>query len=171
MSFKLFPTRRYNANDATLDETGKYYGINGDDSRAARAASGARCRRSARWMGSARSRPTTSLAAPATAGPRGVGYPDRDQAQTQWRYYTWGSMGQSANVIVTQSQPRCEGNFVRKLYDGFGQLIQQQSPRQGWQTTLHGCSEVENRLETVVDYGYDGLGDDAARLLGGGEPA
>ena len=43
-------------------------------------------------------------------------------------------------------------------YDGFGQLIQQQSPRQGWETTLHGCSEVENRLETVVDYGYDGLG-------------
>ena len=155
--FKLFPTRRYNANDNTLDETGKYYGVNGDDSRAAGAFWGAMqefcatdnvCsqqayddfgRASHRWE-------------------KGAGYPDREKAQTRWRYHTWGSMGQNANIIVTQSRPRCEGNFVRKLYDGFGQLVQQQSPRQGWETTQHGCSDVENRLETVVDYGYDGLG-------------
>ena len=89
---------------------------------------------------------------------KGIGHPDRDQAQLQWRYNTWGSMGQNANVVVTQSQPRCEGNFVRKLYDGFGQLIQEQTPRQGWQTRMGGCSDVENALETVVDYAYDGLG-------------
>ena len=60
---------------------------------------------------------------------KGVGYPDRARAQTQWHYHAWGSMGQNANIIVTQGLPRCEGNFVRKLYDGIGQLIQEQAPR------------------------------------------
>ncbi|MCY3709261.1 MAG: hypothetical protein OXG26_10215 [Caldilineaceae bacterium] len=36
---------------------------------------------------------------------------------------------QTVVVIVTQSQPRCEDNFSRKLYNGFGQLIQEQTPR------------------------------------------
>ena len=31
-------------------------------------------------------------------------------------------------------------------------------PRQGWETMMGGCSGGENRLETVVDYAYDGLG-------------
>ncbi len=31
-------------------------------------------------------------------------------------------------------------------------------PRQGWETMMGGCSGVENPLETVVDYAYDGLG-------------
>ena len=155
--FHLFPTRRYNANDATLDETGRYYGINGDDSRGEGGFWGA-MQEFCAVDGVCTQQAYDEFGRASHRWAKGVGYPDRDQAQTQWRYYTWGSMGQSANVIVTQSQPRCEGNFVRKLYDGFGQLIQQQSPRQGWETTLHGCSEVENRLETVVDYGYDGLG-------------
>ncbi|MCY4093481.1 MAG: hypothetical protein OXF62_21940 [Caldilineaceae bacterium] len=51
-----------------------------------------------------------------------------------------------------REQTRCKGNFARKLYDGFGQFFQEQSPRQGWETTQHGFSPVENRLETVVDY-------------------
>ena len=155
--FKLFPVRRYNANDATLEESGKYYGINGGDSRAQGGHWGAMeefcavdgvCTRQAydvfgrashRWE-------------------KGAGYPDRAKAQTQWSYHAWGSMGQSANIVETQRLPHCEGNFVRKLYDGFGRLIQEQAPRQGWETKERGCSAVENRLETVVSYGYDGLG-------------
>ena len=90
----------------------------------------------------------------------------RARAQTQWHYHAWGSMGQNANIIVTRGLPRCEGNFVRKLYDGIGRLIQEQAPRQGWETTQHGCSTVDNQLETVVDYGCDGLG----RLLRTGVP-
>ena len=155
--FHLFPLRRYNANDAALDETGRYYGVNGDDSRAEGGFWGA-MQEFCAVDGICTQQAYDQFGRASHRWAKGVGYPDRDQAQTSWSYYTWGSMGQNANVIVTQSQPRCEGNFVRKLYDGFGQLIQQQSPRQGWETTLHGCSEVENRLETVVDYGYDGLG-------------
>ena len=90
----------------------------------------------------------------------------RARGQTQWHYHAWGSMGQNANIIVTRGLPRCEGNFVRKLYDGIGRLIQEQAPRQGWETTQHGFSTVDNQLETVVDYGCDGLG----RLLRTGVP-
>ena len=155
--FHLFPVRRYNANDAALAETGRYYGINGDDSRADGGFWGA-MQEFCAVDGVCAQQAYDEFGRASHRWEKGVGYPDRDQAQTQWRYYSWGSMGQSANVIVTQGQPRCEGNFSRKLYDGFGRLIQEQSPRQGWQTRTGGCSEVENRLETVVDYGYDGLG-------------
>ena len=155
--FKLFPTRRYNANDNTLDETGKYYGINGDDSRAAGGFWGA-MQEFCAADGVCTQQAYDSFGRASHRWSKGVGYPDRDKAQTQWNYYTWGSMGQNANIIVTQGLPRCEGNFARKLYDGFGRLIQEQAPRQGWETTQHGCSTVDNQLETVVDYGYDGLG-------------
>ena len=155
--FHLFPTRRYNANDNSLDETGRYFGVNGDDSRADGGFWGA-MQEFCAADGVCTKQEYDDFGRASHRWEKGVGYPDRDQAQMQWRYYTWGSMGQNANVVVTQSQPRCEGNFVRKLYDGFGQLIQVQSPRQGWETRLGGCSDVENALETVVDYAYDGLG-------------
>ena len=155
--FKLFPVRRYNANANTLDETGKYYGINGDDSRAEGGSWGA-MQEFCAVDGVCSQQAYDDFGRASHLWAKGAGYPDRAKAQTQWRYYTWGSMGQNANVIVTQSLPLCEGNFTRKLYDGFGHLVQEQGPRQGWETTQDGCSEVENRLETVVDYGYDGLG-------------
>jgi len=155
--FHLFPTRRYNANDSSLDETGRYFGINGDDSRAEGGFWGA-MQEFCAADGVCTKQAYDSFGRASHRWERGVGHPDRDKAHIQWRYYPWGSMGQNANVVVTQSQPRCEGNFVRKLYDGFGQLIQEQTPRQGWQTRMGGCSDVENALETVVDYAYDGLG-------------
>ncbi len=155
--FKLFPIRRYNANDNTLDETGKFYGVNGDDSRGEGGFWGA-MQEFCAADGVCTQQAYDDFGRASYLWVKGVGYPDREQAQTQWRYHTWGSMGQNANVVVTQNLPRCEGNFARSLYDGFGRLIQQQTPRQGWETTQHGRSEVENRLETVVDYGYDGLG-------------
>ncbi|MCY3708650.1 MAG: hypothetical protein OXG26_07100, partial [Caldilineaceae bacterium] len=155
--FHLFPTRRYNANDGSLDETGRYFGINGDDSRADGGFWGA-MQEFCAADGVCTKQAYDSFGRASHRWERGVGHPDRDKAHIQWRYYPWGSMGQNANVVVTRSQPRCEGNFVRKLYDGFGQLIQEQTPRQGWQTRMGGCSDVENPLETVVDYAYDGLG-------------
>ena len=155
--FHLFATRRYNANDAALDETGRYYGVNGDDSRAEGGFWGA-MQEFCAADGVCTQQAYDEFGRASHLWAKGVGYPDRDQAQTQWRYYTWGSMGQNANVVVTQNLPLCEGNFARTLYDGFGRLIQQQSPRQGWETRQHGCSAVDNQLETVVDYGYDGLG-------------
>ena len=155
--FKLFPVRRYNANDNTLDETGKFYGINGDDSRADGGFWGA-MQEFCGADGVCTQQAYDEFGRASHLWAKGVGYPDRDKAQTQWRYHTWGSMGQNANVVVTQNLPLCEGNFARTLYDGFGRLIQQQSPRQGWETAQHGCSAVDNQLETVVDYGYDGLG-------------
>ncbi|MCY3994420.1 MAG: hypothetical protein OXF50_24565 [Caldilineaceae bacterium] len=155
--FKLFPTRRYNANDNTLDETGKYYGINGDDSRVDGGFWGT-MQEFCAVDGICTQQAYDDFARASHRWEKGVGYPDRARAQTQWLYHAWGSMGQNANVIVTQGLPRCEGNFSRKLYDGFGQLFQEQSPRQGWETAQDGCSAVENQLETVVNYGYDGLG-------------
>lgn len=155
--FHLFPSRRYNANDSSLDETGRYFGVNGDDSRTDGGFWGA-MQEFCAADGVCTKQAYDSFGRASHRWERGVGHPDRDKAHIQWRYYPWGSMGQNANVVVTQSQPRCEGNFVRKLYDGFGQLIQEQTPRQGWQTRLGGCSDVENPLETVVDYAYDGLG-------------
>ena len=143
--FKLFPIRRYNANDNTLDETGKFYGVNGDDSRGEGGFWGA-MQEFYGADGVCSQQAYDEFGRASHLWAKGTGYPGRDKAQTQWIYHTWGSMGQNANVIITQSLPRCEGNFVRKLYDGFGRLIQQQSAAPG-------------------------LGDYAERLLGGREPA
>ena len=60
-------------------------------------------------------------------------------------------------VITYQPVHRCQACSTLYRIHG-GQLIQEQTPRQGWQTRLGGCSDVENALETVVDYAYDGLG-------------
>ena len=143
--FKLFPIRRYNANDNTLDETGKFYGVNGDDSRGEGGFWGA-MQEFCAADGVCTQQAYDDFGRASYLWAKGVGYPDREQAQTQWRYHTWGSMGQNANVVVTKNLPRCEGNFARSLYDGFGRLIQQQTPPPG-------------------------PGDDAARLLRGREPA
>lgn len=62
------------------------------------------------------------------------------------------------NVVTAWQAPRCNGDFVRKVYDGLGQLIQEQRPQQSWGTTIDGCNGGNNSSEVDVNYLYDALG-------------
>jgi hypothetical protein len=56
--------------------------------------------------------------------------------------------------------PRCAGNFVRRHYNGFGQLTQEQGPDDGWSYAIDRLREHASVAlpEVDVDYLYDGLG-------------
>jgi len=154
----VFPVRRYNNSHPQLDETVEYYGVNGGisagDSRGYWGATKRFCgiddictyqsydvfgRPSARWE-------------------RSVGWSDVTKAQTRWFYFPYGYSGSQANVVVEWHHPRCRGNFSRKLYNGFGELIQEQGPDENWTTNMDGCNPGSAGGEVVVTHTYDGLG-------------
>ena len=70
-------------------------------------------------------------------------------ALVEWGYSMFGG-SQSASTITEWRNPRAEGNFVRKVYNGLGQLIQEQGPYQDWAT---GTGQ-----EVIRDYLYDAVG-------------
>ncbi len=83
-----------------------------------------------------------------------------DYAAVQWAYRDPLNNGGWHDVTVTEwRNPRCEGNFIRRHYDGFGQLTQEQRPNGDWSTNTPGCNGVAaGAPEIDVDYLYDGLG-------------
>ena len=137
--------RRYNANDNTLDETGKFYGINGDDSRGEGGFWGA-MQEFCGADGVCTQQAYDEFGRASHLWAKGVGYPDRDKAQTQWRYHTWGSMGQNANVVGHAEPAAVRGQF------------RQNSLRRFWSPD-------------PAAKPAPGLGDRATRLLGCRQPA
>ena len=61
-------------------------------------------------------------------------------------------------VVTEWRAPRCYGNFVRRHYNGLGQLVQEQHPDDDWRTDMDGCTPGVNYPEIDVDFAYDGLG-------------
>ncbi|MEI2652486.1 MAG: hypothetical protein V9G12_10085 [Microthrixaceae bacterium] len=90
-------------------------------------------------------------------------WPSLAQAAVQWVYddplSTQGTLHLNDTVITEWRNPRCAGNFVRRHYNGLGQLMQEQRPAQNWQMDHETCTGKTPSLPEVdIDYGYDGLG-------------
>ncbi len=91
-----------------------------------------------------------------------TGWPANSAAQTVWSYNAPKSAhaSQLTFVVIEQHSPRCAGNFVRKHYNGLGQLVQEQRPQATWTiNTADDCTGVRNiSPEVDVNYAYNGLG-------------
>ena len=71
--------------------------------------------------------------------------------QIHWMYHAPGELAGLDTYMMTEWQnPRAEGNFVRKHYNGLGQLVLEQTPYANWSSG--GGDEIH------VNYAYDGLG-------------
>lgn len=160
--YHLFPIRRWNGRAAAFEETAEYYGVNRSyNSQGAHWGAPAQhcgvndvCSRI--WYDSF-GRPTARWDL-TTAN---ASWPDNDSsAETKWLYASKGKDNQTANVIVEWNAPRCDGNFTRRLYNGWGQLIQQQTPTQNRFINAAGenCSNGDSGQRAVIDYQYDSLG-------------
>jgi YD repeat-containing protein len=150
--YQLFPVSQNLNGSSTYVETARYYGVNEINGHSGVLIWGAmqeHCgvnevctrqvydqfgRRARRWEGVGKSNNWDLI---------------DDNALVVWLYSTFGGT-QSANTITEWRNPRNEGNFVRKLYNGLGQLIQEQRPYQGW--------AIGAGQEILVDYLYDALG-------------
>ncbi|MCB0045424.1 MAG: hypothetical protein KDD92_08345, partial [Caldilineaceae bacterium] len=79
-----------------------------------------------------------------------------NNAATVWSYNAPGSLTNQNNIVLSTymvtewHNPRSEGNFVRRHYNGIGQLVLEQTPYSNWTTS--------SGNEIHVNYGYDGLG-------------
>jgi len=151
-TYHLFPTEQWYAASTLHKETAVYYGVNGlalSDSKAFWGALQEHCgvnevctRQSYDKFG----RPVYRWEAVA----KGSGWSSTSNAHVNWSYIPYGN-GHTANIVTEWRNPRAEGNFVRKLYNGLGELIQEQRPYQNWAATS-GAQEI------MVDYLYDALG-------------
>ncbi|MCL4835903.1 MAG: hypothetical protein KJZ86_25920, partial [Caldilineaceae bacterium] len=162
--YLLFPVRRYNEANPSLDETGRYYGVNG----AGGVGNGASLSDANAYWGRMQEfcgidnictqQAYDGFGRPTARWERSQGYPNVSGAQSRWFYWRKGEYGGNANIVLEWSLPRCYGNFSRQLYNGFGQLIQSQGPDENWTTNMDGCNPGTAGGEVVVDYAYDGLG-------------
>ncbi|MEZ4736337.1 MAG: RHS repeat-associated core domain-containing protein [Caldilineaceae bacterium] len=151
-TYHLFPIEQWYAASTLHKETAVYYGVNGlalSDSKAFWGALQEHCgvnevctRQSYDKFG----RPVYR----GEAVTKDSGWSSTSNAHVNWSYTPYGN-GHSANIVTEWRNPRAEGNFVRKLYNGLGELIQEQRPYQNWAATS-GAQEV------MVDYLYDARG-------------
>ena len=89
----------------------------------------------------------------------GTGWGTDASAQRLRAYYMVGYSGLDRNVLMEWRAPRCYGNFTRKVYNGLGQLVQEQRPQQGWKTVSDDCNGgTSNAAEVDTNYAYDALG-------------
>src|SRR4029453_8710027 len=80
-------------------------------------------------------------------------------ASVLWGYSAPPAGGPQKTYIVTEwHAPRCYGNFVRKQYDGLGQLVVEQRPDQQWETVVDGCGAANQGQEIDTYYLYDAFG-------------
>ncbi|MFN8495887.1 MAG: hypothetical protein U0350_50315 [Caldilineaceae bacterium] len=149
--YHLFPVTQYSYQNSAFQETATYYGVNGlglGDSKAFWGALQEYCavnevctrqsydefgRRIYRW----------------DSVPKGSAWDTNANASVNYGYLAYGG-AQTTNVVAEWHNPRSEGNFTRKLYNGLGQLVQEQTPYQGWTTT--------SGQEILVDHAYDAFG-------------
>ena len=159
-AYRLFPIEQWYAASTLHKETATYYGVNGlalSDPKAFWGAIQEHCgvndvctrqsydefgRRVRRWEAVA----------------KGSGWGSDANANMFWDYYTRGAFGSNTNLILEWRAPRCYGNFVRKQYNGLGELVQEQRPQQNWTTNTDGCNPGNNYPEVDVNYAYDALG-------------
>jgi len=168
-NFLLFAVRRYNYSNSSLDETGKYYGVNG----ASGVDNGLPVSDAKAYWGRMQEfcgvddfctrQSYDSFGRPAHRWERlttGQAWPNDTTAAVRWSYTSYQSAdpSQKANIVVEWRAPRCDGNFTRKLYNGFGQLVQMQTPQESWALSVDGCNKTTNVAEIVTDYAYDALG-------------
>ncbi|RIK48220.1 MAG: hypothetical protein DCC57_13555, partial [Chloroflexi bacterium] len=79
-------------------------------------------------------------------------------ASAQLTYYAPGAYAGQATYIATEWRaPRCQGNFVRKHYDGLGRLVAEQRAYQNWSHAVDGCGTANQGQEIQVNYAYDAL--------------
>ncbi|MFN8446855.1 MAG: RHS repeat-associated core domain-containing protein [Caldilineaceae bacterium] len=89
-------------------------------------------------------------------------------ATVQWSYNAPNSIskvvngvtytGPSTYAVTEWHAPRCYGNFVRKLYDGIGQLVSEQKAAQRWEKVLDGCGTTHTYNEVDTYNAYNSLG-------------
>ncbi|MCX6048527.1 MAG: hypothetical protein NT075_25770, partial [Chloroflexi bacterium] len=164
--YHLFPIQQQQT-PTNFTETASYYGVNGpalSDSKAYWGAMAEHCaingvctrqaydefgRHLRRWDG----------VAVATAW-----WPDNAQdiaASVLWNYRDpVRNPGFKTTAITEWHAPRCEGNFVRKHYNGLGQLVAEQKPDQVWQifAPTENCNNSSNLNEIETLYAYDSQG-------------
>jgi hypothetical protein len=160
--YHLFPIRRYDGRQPQYAETAAYWGVNGPPLTSAWAYWGAEaewctvnevCVRQAYDQHGRRSLRWDNLAG-------GSAWPaDETSASVRWEYRDPLNYALWRDVTVTEWRaPRCYGNFVRRHYNGLGQLTQEQRPDHGWEYPFEGCGTTTALPEVDVDYAYDGPG-------------
>ncbi len=170
--YHLFPLRRWNANAPDFEEIFKYYGVNGPEADSDGAFWGA-MRRYCDVAGVCTRQDydefgrRTRLWTGGNAVEQG-GNGDEGINTQYWYYYRYQDPQQPAlqtNVVVEWNEPRCQGNFVRRHYNGLGQLVKQQMPDDYWRIgQLDGdgsCEQADDFNEIDTDYEYDALGNQA----------
>jgi RHS repeat-associated protein len=92
--------------------------------------------------------------------PRGSAWGNDASAHVLWSYHPLGSINPNQNRYLVREwrAPRCYGNFVRRHYNGLGQLILEQRPDQAWEAVADGCGTSNLGKEIETHYGYDSLG-------------
>jgi RHS repeat-associated protein len=159
--YRLFPVEQSYSKLPTHKETAVYYGVNGlqvDDAKAAWGALQEHCGVNdlcTRQAYDEYGRPTARWELVS----RGSAWTDVTSAAVHWIYPPWGVGGVQRHVAVEWRAPRCYGNFVRRIYNGLGQLVQEQRANDAWQYPVEGCGEKPPASPEIdVDYLYDGLG-------------
>ncbi|MCB0141294.1 MAG: hypothetical protein KDE50_15415, partial [Caldilineaceae bacterium] len=161
-TYHLFPTQRVNSFDANYVETAKYWGVNLGafyDSRGMWGMMGEVCA-----VNDVCTRASYNQHGQLTARwdniGEGVSWSQTTSTNATMRrtYAMRGSAGIQGNMITEWSQPRCLGNFVRRVYNGLGQLVQEQRPNENWATSVDGCAAGSNSDEIDVSYAYNSLG-------------
>ncbi len=167
--YHLFPVKRYNAAQPDLAEQASYYGVNATSAGewkgwddpfyywgamaewcdvndvCVRQAYDSHGRRTLRWDN-------------VPAGTTWANTPSAS-ASVRWDYRDPFNYPNWHDVTVSEwHAPFCAGNLLRRHYDGFGQLTQEQRPGQGWSTNALSCGGSATPPEVDVDYLYDGLG-------------
>ncbi|MDQ3247927.1 MAG: hypothetical protein M3Q45_01850, partial [Chloroflexota bacterium] len=159
--YRLFPVEQYSNQNSAFKETATYYGVNGlglTDTKAYWGALQEHCavnevctrqsydewgRHTRRWEAVA----------------KGSGWASDAISTVYWNYRTpLHDAGFKTTVVTEWRAPRCEGTFVRRHYNGLGQLVITQTPDQLWADGVDGCTptEIFNEIETLVS--YNGLG-------------
>ena len=165
--YHLFPVEQKANADARYVESAKYYGVNGPPDW--QVGQSGRCRfgqiaehcgiddlcvrQSYDVFGRTTRRWEHIPKAAAWTG----GVMDDAYADVHWKYYMPGA-NRTTYTVTEHRKPRCYGNFVRRHYDGLGQLVAETSPNEWWEESVEGCGVAGLGGEIIVNYGYDALG-------------
>ena len=168
-TYKLFPIRQWNQHLPSFEEKMVYYGVNGPSADANGAFWGAMRRYCgvstvcSRQFYDEFGRRTKLWEGGNAGGSQGNG--DWGPNTKQWYYHRYQDPQYPAltsNVVIEWSAPQCEGNFVRRHYNGLGQLVKEQMPDDYWRINQlsdgTNCNQSNSFSEIESDYQYDALG-------------